>query len=493
MKPNSDSAVSLQRYFSYQAIRWSCAGFFLTVLFAIPCILYSEKLATERQLFISAKSAARAFRPMILQENIRDAQFQMRKALDLKKGESAIVRTPDLSPIYPLEENDRNPKCTQSAHTCWSKALGQVSLLYPIYFDEQKQKGLFGYLELSLKPNFDFTVVSVLLLLLVVATFAQAIGLMSALTQSGDKIIAQLSAWAIHLRKSPGLRSQENTRVPYTELHSMQEAVDGLYLEIEKLREKSAAEARIEAQLTLLREISHDLKTPHSLLAKYFAILLDTLETKGVLDPIEVHNVERMLNRMGDILRQVCEASFNQPLPAPHLRADEEQDEIICDFSEETASILRDFQNEDQVIAKKVKIISNLTSVGSAKARISTIEYSRIVTNLIKNAVEAVPPDIGAIHIYLKNIKTNLALVVEDNGPGIDPGNLARIFEFDFTSKPTRGTGLGLGIVSKICQEFGAILEVENRPAGGCRFTVLFQSLSAPIRDLKEQLQHVAV
>lgn len=55
------SPISLERYFRRQATRWALIGFVVTLFLAVPCVLYSAKLASERQLLVAAKSAARAF------------------------------------------------------------------------------------------------------------------------------------------------------------------------------------------------------------------------------------------------------------------------------------------------------------------------------------------------------------------------------------------------------------------------------------------------
>lgn len=488
MKSIPKPVTSLQHYFRRQAIRWASIGFLLTALFAIPCVLYSAKVSSERQLLVAAKSAARAFRPMILQENIRDAQFQMRKALDLKPGESAIVRSPDLTPIYPIEESDKTSHCAQSGKSCWGRGFSQVSLLYPIYFDEQKKKNLFGYLELSLHPTFDLMILSVLFLLLVAAFIVQTFGLTWALTESGEKIVSQLTTWADHLRETPAVRPQFIAPVPFAELYSMQLAVGGLYLEIERLREKSAAEARIEAQFALLREISHDLKTPLSLLAKYFWLVVDTVEHTGKLDPVEIKNVERTLKRMGEIIRQVCAVPFNQLLGVTPTSV-EEKKVHVCDLAKETKTILDDFFKDDEVQNKNIKFNLALDDMGSSTATISVTSYYRIVMNLLKNAVEAVPSETGEITVSTMKMGDHLAVVIEDNGPGIEPKLFDKIFDFEFTTKPSRGTGLGLGIVSKICKEFRATLLVENNPAGGSRFTVLFYAAAASGGAISQEVQ----
>jgi signal transduction histidine kinase len=467
--------ISLKRSFRRQAIRWALAGFVVTLFLAIPCVLYSAKVASERQLLVTAKSAARAFRPMILQDDIRDAEFQMRKALDLKTDESAIVRDPDLTAIYPLGESDKAVRCRAPNSYCWEPGFQSVSLLYPIYFDSQKPDVLYGYLELTMKPTLDLTVISIMVVLLLIAFIGQAFGLSSALDQSARQLAQQLSSWADHLRKSPGSRPANHLdAAPFTELQAMQDAVDGLYLEIEKLRLRTAKEAKTEAQFALLREISHDLKTPHSLLAKYFALHLDTVRTTGKSNPTEVTKVEATLKRMGELIRQVRVV----PLGQSATSIGRMESNAACDLVAETRTVLEDLQHDPDASAKHVKIEGIYADGPMIEASVSRIAFYRVLENLARNAIEAVDAEAGHVTVSVKIIEGAPALVVRDNGGGIPPEAHDKILQFDFTTKPSRGTGLGLGIVDKICKEFGATLSFESAVGQGTMFTVIFESRS---------------
>ena len=460
-------ATSLEGYFRRQAVRWGLIGLGLTQLFAAPCVLYSAKLASERQVLYTARSAIRAFRPMILQESIRDVELQMRKALDLQPGESATLFDPELKAIYPLKEENSIPKCATPNEFCWGNRFRTLSVLQPIYFDDQSDEGLFGYLELTLEPTLDLSILSALTILLLAVFIIQAFGLSSALKQSSQQIVEQLSHWATHLKNTPGELPETRAKVPFSELRSMQEAVDGLYFEIEKLREKAAKEARTEAQASILREIGHDLKTPHSQLAKYFALLVDTVRTTGRLKDTEIQNVERTLKRMGDLLRQVLTFSFGNSIK-------QDVPELACSIEEETRSIVADFTQDPEVISKGIAIHAHFDE-HIQRGYISKVGYYRLLENLLRNAIEAVPVGEGKISVILKCINGFPALTVQDNGAGIPENLVEKIFDFDFTTKPERGTGLGLGIVKKICSEFGSDVQVTSSAGQGATFTVVFQ------------------
>ena len=96
-------------------------------------------------------------------------------------------------------------------------------------------------------------------------------------------------------------------------------------------------------------------------------------------------------------------------------------------------------------------------------------------SNLLRNAVEAcggasVAPDI-VVESEMLPTKKMLRISVNDNGPGVAPGSLDRIFRPFFTSKRS-GTGLGLALVQKIIVFHNGRISVETSPQGGASFQV---------------------
>jgi nitrogen fixation/metabolism regulation signal transduction histidine kinase len=100
----------------------------------------------------------------------------------------------------------------------------------------------------------------------------------------------------------------------------------------------------------------------------------------------------------------------------------------------------------------------------------------QILHNLIRNAVEALEGQSGArLCIRTRSSRDYdlhaVSVIVEDNGPGIPPEAVDRIFDPYVTSKP-KGTGLGLAIVKKLVEEHGGWVEAANRNEGGARITI---------------------
>lgn len=460
------ASPSLQQFFRAQAIKWSSAGLLLTVGFAVPCVLYSAKTASERQVLLVAKSAARAFRPLILQGAVRDAEFQMKASLELKKGETALILDPSFQPIYPLDDTGR-ARCKTVGNYCWDFSSRQLSFLYPIYFDEERKTDLYGYLAVTLNATMDYSTLLVLVFLLLAAFVGQAFGLSSALSQSARLLAGRLNTWAEYLKRTPTASPAPLPVVPFTELSGMQDAVDTLHVEIERLREQTAKEATVTAQFALLREIGHDLRTPHSQLAKYFALHLDTVRTTGRANPDEVTRVERTLKRMGELIRQV---RIFQDKPT-EVGKDQER---ACSLVTEVRTIHADLMNDPEFLEKHISVELKLN--GSPPiAKISKVGFYRITENLLRNALQAVQPGAGKLVIEIATRDGCPTLVVADNGSGIPLEVQSKIFDFDFTTKPSRGTGLGLGIVHRICEQFGADISFETNVGLGTKFTVKFQ------------------
>jgi len=100
-------------------------------------------------------------------------------------------------------------------------------------------------------------------------------------------------------------------------------------------------------------------------------------------------------------------------------------------------------------------------------------EWNQVLTNLVQNAIEAVPEETGRVWVRGSAEGEELVLRVADNGPGIEPEVQARLFTPFFTTKgPGRGTGLGLTISRRVVQSLGGTLQLQSAPGQGTEFTL---------------------
>ncbi|MEI7901649.1 MAG: hybrid sensor histidine kinase/response regulator [bacterium] len=107
------------------------------------------------------------------------------------------------------------------------------------------------------------------------------------------------------------------------------------------------------------------------------------------------------------------------------------------------------------------------------------VQLARVLTNLIQNAIHALPADNGLIRVRSEILDTSVRVSVCDNGCGISEANMQHIFSPNFTTRRTLGgMGLGLFIAQKVAQAHGGTLTVESTVNQGATFTLLLPRAS---------------
>ncbi len=119
--------------------------------------------------------------------------------------------------------------------------------------------------------------------------------------------------------------------------------------------------------------------------------------------------------------------------------------------------------------------------------RMDRTQLIRIITNLVKNATQAISKDhpnaLIEVRMYCKN--DHAVIAVKDNGKGISIENKTRIFEPKFTTK-TSGMGLGLGIIKNIVENYNGTITFTSEIGKGTTFIVEFPIIDADSPDNKE-------
>lgn len=98
--------------------------------------------------------------------------------------------------------------------------------------------------------------------------------------------------------------------------------------------------------------------------------------------------------------------------------------------------------------------------------------------NVVRNACQAAA---SRVEVRLEHSGEGWRLLVDDDGPGIEPGLRDRVFEPFFSTRPAgEGTGLGLAMVSSVVKEHQGSLQVTSGPLGGCRMILCWP---APVAE----------
>jgi two-component system, NtrC family, sensor kinase len=112
------------------------------------------------------------------------------------------------------------------------------------------------------------------------------------------------------------------------------------------------------------------------------------------------------------------------------------------------------------------------------------------VLNLLTNALDAVESGRGVITLTSDVDAMNQEAVIEvqDNGMGIKPDNLKRIFQPFYSTKGQRGTGLGLAVTKKIVEEHGGRIQATSKVGGGTTFRISLPMQSKIAKDSGDTL-----
>jgi signal transduction histidine kinase len=212
--------------------------------------------------------------------------------------------------------------------------------------------------------------------------------------------------------------------------------------------------------------VSHELRTPLTAVRGYVEALADAdpEETRRFLEIVSRHTL-RMERLVRDLLRLA--------------RLDAGQDtveRVPCSIDTLFNAVETDLSTVLALKRQRVErhIASDATTVRGDPARLQDA-----LRNLLENAANYSPPN-TVITLQSELRKGQIVLSVSDQGPGIPPADLQRVFERFYRVDKSRtregsdpgGTGLGLAIVKHLIEAHGGKVRAENRPQRGAVFTI---------------------
>ena len=285
----------------------------------------------------------------------------------------------------------------------------------------------------------------------------------TALARSSTAGIARLEETA-HRFAQGDLEARVGDLEAGPELRTLARTLDGMAARLEEARRREReSESR---RRDLVAAVSHDLRTP---LAGLRA-MVEAVEDGVVDDPQDLRRYTReMLRAVGALTTLVDDLFELSQLDGEAIRAEARRARLADVVASALAAV------EPQRLTKGVSVETHLAD---AAAEPCSPRVTRVLQNLIQNAIRHTPAD-GSVRVEARRSVGRVEIAVSDTGDGIPPEALDRVFEPLWRGDPARsgpGAGLGLALAKRLVEAMGGDISVESRPRQGSRFAVLLPS-----------------
>lgn len=231
-------------------------------------------------------------------------------------------------------------------------------------------------------------------------------------------------------------------------------------------RERTLANLRDDYQ-TQARKLAHEVRNPLGIIKNYLGVLDDKV---GRQEPVtgELSILHEELDRVGHIVHEMADAPLPQQGQADINRVAQDLARLFRESRLLPAGIRIEVQTPDQ----------------PAEIAGATNTVKQILLNLVKNAIEALPRG-GLIEIVnqgriYQDSQVYYQLSVRDNGPGLPPEVLNRLFSPVRSSKAGEHRGLGLSIVQDLVQTLGGTVSCASNRAGTAFHLLLPAAVAEP-------------
>ena len=293
-----------------------------------------------------------------------------------------------------------------------------------------------------------FAIVAIILLTVVLYRFTYRLG----------KNVSKLTIFAYKADHNESLEVEDLTNFPDDELGEIAERIIKMYKRVQTTRKEQDI---LKRQLT--QNIAHELKTPVASIQGYLETILDNPhineQTKEQFLQRCYAQSERLTSLLHDIstLNRLDDGSDMIDFEAVDIT------QLVADITKETALVRQERKMTfDNQLPERIVVKGN-----------RSLLYS-VFRNLTDNAI-AYAGEGRTITLEAKEQGNKWHFIFRDNGQGVPPEHLARLFERFYRvdkgrSRKMGGTGLGLAIVKNAVLLHGGTIRVSNLPEGGLKF-----------------------
>ena len=264
--------------------------------------------------------------------------------------------------------------------------------------------------------------------------------------------------------------TQLNERNQKLKLQPGNQEINGLILAynnmvdtLEESAQKLAQSEREHAWREMAKQVAHEIKNPLTPMR----LTIQNFQRK--FDPNDPNSSQKLEDFSETLIQQIDTMTTVASAFSNFANMPTQQNERL-NIVQVCKTALEIF-NEDYVDFK--------TSANEIFTSFDRTQLTRIVTNLVKNAIQSIPEnqEIKSVVVEILKEDAGFVLKISDNGIGISTENAAHIFEPKFTTKNS-GMGLGLAIIKKIIENYNGSITFESEEEKGTLFTV-----KLPIKD----------
>ncbi|CAN5863317.1 hypothetical protein BH23GEM5_BH23GEM5_26380 [soil metagenome] len=300
--------------------------------------------------------------------------------------------------------------------------------------------------------------------------------------EQAEEFADELQAQAAHLEEMAAEMEEVNAQLTET----TEEAE----------RARAAADEANRAKSEFLANMSHELRTPINAIIGYGELL--EMEIAGPLNPVQRAHLERIRSSSGHLLTLISDILDLAKVEAGQMTV-EHRRESITEVVRETAALV-----EAQYMAKSVGL--DTTGIVADAEYVGDSDRARqILLNLLSNAVKFTPPG-GSVSVRygitehpdrgarLSGTRRWTYVHVEDTGIGIEPNEMARVFQpfvqaQEGYTRTHGGTGLGLTISRQLARLMGGDLTLRSEPGKGSCFSLWLPTEAAIKGVLDEEIR----
>lgn len=243
------------------------------------------------------------------------------------------------------------------------------------------------------------------------------------------------------------------------EIETLVNAYNSMIDELEDSAVKLAISEREQAWREMAKQVAHEIKNPLTPMR----LSIQSFERK--FDPKDEHIQQKLSEFSKTLIQQIDTMSSIASAFSTFAKMPAQQNETLNVVS--ITKLALDIFNEDY--------ISFLSEQDEIIAKFDRTQLIRVITNLVKNGIQAIPenqPD-KRIVVDITKDQDHVIISVSDNGIGISDAHKDKVFEPKFTTK-TSGMGLGLAMVKNIVEAYNGSISFTSNSGQGTIFRVSF-------------------